>query len=122
MYQTAQHPYSEIRFAGEGTAYVSGVLPYKEDGSIDRDVATAPQRILDVLGQRLAGQGMSLADVVKTTVFVTDISLRDAMNEAYLATFASPMPTRTIVEVRALPQDSPVEIEAIAWRQPHGQA
>ncbi|MEV7634882.1 RidA family protein [Pseudarthrobacter enclensis] len=117
MYETSLHPYSEIRIAEGGTAYVSGVLPYKEDGSIDRDFETAPQRILDVLGQRLEGQGMSLQDVIKTTVFVTDISWRDAMNEAYLATFTSPMPTRTIVEVRALPQNSPVEIEAIAWKK-----
>jgi 2-iminobutanoate/2-iminopropanoate deaminase len=115
-YESALHPYSEVRFGLGGVAYVSGVLPYDLDGNIDRHIETAPQRILDVLDKRLSDSGLTLNNVVKTTVFVTDIEWRDAVNKAYRASFTSPMPARTIVEVRALPHDSPIEIEAVACR------
>jgi 2-iminobutanoate/2-iminopropanoate deaminase len=115
VYESTLHPYSEIRITADGVAYVSGVLPYGENGQIVREEELAPETALAVLAQRLEAAGLTLADVVKTTVFVTDIRWRDAVNRAYLASFVSPMPARSVVEVRNLPQGSPIEIEAVAW-------
>jgi 2-iminobutanoate/2-iminopropanoate deaminase len=114
VYESTLHPYSEVRMGPGGTAYASGVLPYAADGTIVTDETTAPETALSLLATRLAAVGLSMRDVVKTTVFVTDITWRDAVNRAYLAAFKSPMPARTIVEVRNLPQGAPIEIEAVA--------
>jgi enamine deaminase RidA (YjgF/YER057c/UK114 family) len=116
-YESVAHPYSEVRVTG-GTAYVSGVLPYAADGSIVQEESVAPEIALAVLATRLEKVGLTLHDVVKTTVFVTDITWRDAVNRAYLKAFRSPMPARTIVEVRNLPQSAPIEIEAVALESP----
>jgi 2-iminobutanoate/2-iminopropanoate deaminase len=112
-YESDDHPYSEVRL-DNGIAYVSGVLPYDADGSIIQDRERAPEVVLDLLSERLGTAGLTLDDVVKTTVFVTDISWRDDTNRAYLAAFTSPMPARTVVEVRNLPRNAPIEIEAVA--------
>jgi 2-iminobutanoate/2-iminopropanoate deaminase len=116
VYESESHPYSEVRISTGGIAYISGVLPYDSDGSIVTEEKRAPETALTELASRLENVGLTLNDVVKTTVFVTDIAWRDAVNHAYLAAFSSPMPARTIVEVRNLPQNSPIEIEAVAHR------
>lgn len=118
VYESDTHPYSEVRLSPDGLiAYVSGVLPYNDDGdSIETAEARAPEVALNLLARRLAHVGMTLRDVLKTTVFVTDISWRESVNKAYLAAFEQPMPARTIVEVRSLPKGSPIEIDAIAAR------
>jgi 2-iminobutanoate/2-iminopropanoate deaminase len=113
---SATHPYSLVRMVGDGTGYVSGVLPYGADGAILTDAADAPRRVLAVLGERLAAVGCSLGDVVKTTVYVTDIEWRDSVNRAWMDAFAPPMPARTLVEVSRLPQDSRIELEAVIHR------
>ncbi len=63
---------------------------------------------------------MGLADVVKTTYFVTDVSLREEANGHYERILAEPRPARSFVEVAALPYGGSVEIEAIVHRgRPH---
>ncbi|MFC9679225.1 RidA family protein [Streptomyces sp. NPDC056948] len=114
-YESDDHPYSEVRL-DNGIAYVSGILPYDTDGTIIQDRDRAPEAVISQLAKRLDGVGLTLNDVVKTTVFVTDISWRDDTNRAYLAAFTSPMPARTVVEVRNLPRDAPIEVEAVAHR------
>ena len=64
----------------------------------------------------LAAEGASLADVVKTTVFLTDMADFDEMNGVYLECFAEPRPARSAVAVVALPRGGRVEIEAWAFR------
>lgn len=56
----------------------------------------------------------SLADVVKTTVFVTDLSAFGAINEAYAQAFGTHKPARSVVEVSALPRGASVEVELVA--------
>ena len=64
----------------------------------------------------LAAAGLTLDDVVKTTVFLVDLADGPAMNAAYGKVFAAPYPARSTVGVRALPAGARIEIEAIALR------
>jgi 2-iminobutanoate/2-iminopropanoate deaminase len=66
----------------------------------------------------LAGLGLSLQDVIKTTVFLTDMSHFVAMNQAYERCFSGHTPARTTVAVKGLPMNALVEIECIAEAQP----
>ena len=64
----------------------------------------------------LAAAGLSMADVIKTTVFLKDMNDFAAMNEVYATFFTANPPARSAVEVARLPKDALVEIEAIASR------
>ena len=66
----------------------------------------------------LAGEGATLADVVKTTVFATDAADFPVVNEAYVAAFGDHRPARSMVAVSALPMGAAVEIEVWAHRDP----
>lgn len=66
----------------------------------------------------LRGQGAALTDVVKTTVFLTDIGDFGALNEAYAAAFGDHRPTRSTVAVAGLPLGAAVEVEAWAYLRP----
>ena len=98
-------PYSQGIAAGQ-TVYVSGQLP------IDPATGAIPEGIA---GQTiLAEQGMTLADVVKTTVFLADMNDFAEMNKVYGEYFAQPFPARSAVQVAKLPKGAPLEIECIA--------
>jgi 2-iminobutanoate/2-iminopropanoate deaminase len=111
---TPDHPYSLVRSADGRTAYVSGVLPYDAAGSVVTERDRAVVCVVEELAARLRTVGLGLDAVVKTTVFLTDLSWRDAVNRVWFDTFSPPRPARTAVEVRRLPRDSPIEIEAVA--------
>lgn len=109
------HPYSPAYQAG-GFGFVSGAL------SVDENYIPVSGRIEAIeaattrLSERLATIGMSMQDIVKTTYFVTDLTLREEANSQYEQLFTAPRPARTFVEVSALPYGATVEIEAIAHR------
>ncbi|WP_030173086.1 MULTISPECIES: RidA family protein [Actinomycetes] len=109
------HPYSPA-FAVAGFGFVSGALSVDEDGRAVAGVEPALDAAVARLSERLATIDMTLDDVVKTTYFVTDVSLRDAANLHYENVFDAPRPARSFVEVAALPYGATVEIEAIAHR------
>jgi 2-iminobutanoate/2-iminopropanoate deaminase len=79
-------------------------------GSIEEQTA----RVLDNLSAVLQAAGLSLSDVVKTTVFLKDMDNFARMNETYAKYFSTNPPARSTVEVARLPRDVQVEIEAIA--------
>ncbi|GAB4253146.1 MAG: RidA family protein [Candidatus Methylacidiphilales bacterium] len=64
----------------------------------------------------LMAEGLTLDDVIKTTVFMVDLNDFAAMNEVYAAAFPSPYPARSTVQVAALPKGARVEIEVVAHR------
>ncbi|AZG47321.1 RidA family protein [Gordonia insulae] len=109
----AAHPYSPA-FAVAGFGFVSGALSVDQSGHAVDGVEPAFDAAIARLAERLATIDMTLADVVKTTYFVTDVSLRDAANRHYEKIFDDPRPARSFVEVAALPYGATVEIEAIA--------
>lgn len=107
------HPYSPARTVGD-FVFVSGALSVDESGTAVPGRREALNAAVDRLKERLATVGASLSDVVKTTYFVTDVSLRDEANGQYNEIFRSPRPARTFVEVSRLPYGATVEIEAVA--------
>ncbi|WP_409331162.1 RidA family protein [Trujillonella humicola] len=109
------HPYSPA-FAVGDLAFVSGALSVDPDGVAVPGRTEAIEAATARLTERLETVGMRLADVVKTTYFVTDLSLRAEANAHYQQVFAEPRPARSFVEVAGLPYGATVEIEAIAHR------
>ncbi|TXG89179.1 RidA family protein [Rhodococcus rhodnii] len=109
------HPYSPA-FDIAGFGFVSGALSVDENGDAVAGRTEALEAAMSRLSERLATVDMKLEDVVKTTYFVTDVSLRDEANRHYETVFAEPRPARSFVQVAALPYGATVEIEAIAHK------
>ena len=108
-------PYSQGIVDG-GTVYVSGQGPVDpESGAIvGEDIEAQTERTLENVVAVLAAADCTLDDVVKSTVFVTDMDDYDAVNEVYGEYMGTPYPARSAVEVADLPIDIGVEIEVIA--------
>jgi 2-iminobutanoate/2-iminopropanoate deaminase len=97
--------------------FVSGLVAFGPDGEVvgEGDVARQLETILDALAVLLAEAGGSLADVVKVTVFVTDMTRFDSIHEVRRRYFAPPYPASTMVEVSALVDPRlEIEVEAVA--------
>ena len=105
-------PYTPIVRAGEWLV-VSGQVGLNESGLADGLSAQVTQAVANLKGL-LEGEGASLDDVVKTTVFLVDMDDYAAMNEAYTAAFGDHRPARSAVAVAALPIGALVEVEAWA--------
>lgn len=81
---------------------------------VEGDAARQTEQALTNLSAVLRAAGKSLADVVKTTVFLVDMGDFAAMNSVYARHLSTPHPARTTVAVAALPLGAAVEIEAVA--------
>jgi 2-iminobutanoate/2-iminopropanoate deaminase len=90
-----------------------GIDP-KTGSLVPGGIAVETERVIDNLEAILGSAGASLADVVKTTVFLAEMGEFGAMNEVYARRFPDPKPARTTVAVRELPRAGRVEIEAWA--------
>jgi 2-iminobutanoate/2-iminopropanoate deaminase len=77
-------------------------------------VTTEAARVLENLSAVLQEAGASLADVVRTTIYLTDLGDFAPVNEVYARYFSAPFPARATVGVAALPRGARVEIDAIA--------
>lgn len=108
-------PYSQA-IEVSNMIFVSGQLPVNpETGSIEaQDISGQTQQSLANLKAILSEAGCSLDAVVKTTVFLADMSLFEGMNEVYTSQFTGAFPARSTFAVKALPKGALVEIEAIA--------
>lgn len=108
-------PYSQAIAVG-GVLYCAGQIPLlPTTGELIGDDFTAQAtRVLENLGGVLRANGMSYANVVKTTVFLTDLGDFTAMNEVYRIYFPDQPPARSTIQVSALPKGARIEIEAIA--------
>lgn len=110
-------PYSQATVTDQ-LILTSGQLPIDpKTGSIDAtDVAGQTRQSLENIKAILAEDGKGLADVLKTTVFLSDIADFAAMNEVYAGYFSAPYPARSCFQVAALPMGAKVEIEVICKR------
>lgn len=107
-------PYSQGIRAG-GMVFVSGQIPVSSaTGELLTDIAAAIRQSLSNLSAVLQAAGCSMDQVVKTTVFLSDLKNFTAMNEVYSEFFTVNPPARSTVEVAGLPKGAVVEIEAIA--------
>jgi len=98
--------------------YVAGQIPWDADGQTvaKGDVVGQARRVFENIGSVLAEAGATLDDVIKITIFTTDISHRDAISQVRSETFRPPYPASTQVAVAALADpDWLVEIEAVAF-------
>jgi 2-iminobutanoate/2-iminopropanoate deaminase len=110
-------PYSQAIAAGE-FLFCSGQVHLEPATGIlvEGDIGTQTERVLNNLSAVLAAAGSSMAEVVKTTVFLVDINDFGAMNEVYGRYMPDPPPARSTIGVAALPKGARIEIELIAGR------
>lgn len=108
-------PYSQGVRVGN-LIFFSGVIPLDPDTGtlVGADAAEQTAQVLQNIRALLASQGLSPQNVVKTTVFLTDIAAFGAVNDVYASLFDSEPPARSCVEVSALPKGALVEIECVA--------
>jgi len=107
-------PYSQGIRVGD-LVFVAGQIPLDPaTGAMPADIAEQTRLALANVRAVVEAAGGSLADVVKTTVFLTDLDDFGAMNAVYATFFAEQPPARACVEVARLPKGARVEVEAIA--------
>ncbi len=108
-------PYSQGIAAG-GFVFLAGQIPLVRDTGkfIEGGIVEQTQQCIANIQALLASQGLTLADVVKATVFLADMEEFAAMNDVYRQHFTGTPPARSTVQVARLPKDARVEIEVIA--------
>jgi len=108
-------PYSQAVRVGK-MLYTAGQIPLDPATGrlVEGDIAAQTEQVLRNLAAVLEAAGSSLKDVVKTTVFLKDMSNFGPMNAVYGRYFDKKAPARSTVEVAALPLDAQIEIEAVA--------
>ncbi|MHB2027131.1 MAG: Rid family detoxifying hydrolase [Elusimicrobiota bacterium] len=110
-------PYSQA-VAWRDLIFVSGQIPADAAGKMEAVGAAAQTEIcLKNIAVILESAGLGLENVLKTTVFMIDLSQFAAMNEIYSRFFKPPFPARATVQVSMLPRGAAVEIEAVAGRE-----
>ena len=107
-------PYSQaVRFGN--LLVTSGQIPLTPAGDlVEGGISEQTTQVLDNLRALLTEAGLNFAQVVKTTVFLSDMNNFAAMNAVYSQYFAAPYPARSTVQVARLPRDVLVEIEVLA--------
>lgn len=110
-------PYSQA-IEANGTVYVSGQLPINPATGdfAEGDIKDKARQSLTNIKSILVEVGLSMQNVAKVTVLLSDISDFAAVNEVYAEFFQAPYPARSAFAVAALPKGAPIEIEAIAVR------
>jgi len=107
-------PYSQAVVAN-GMIYTSGQIPMNEKGIIEAtDVVNQAHQVLKNLFYVLEAAGAHFNDVVKTTIFLTDMDDFEKVNEVYSHYFGHHKPARSTIAVRTLPKNVLIEIECIA--------
>ena len=111
-------PYSQAVVAGN-LMFCSGqiALDPATGAMVGASPAEQTERVMKNVSALLAAEGLSLTNVVKATVFATDMGAFAAVNEVYARFFMSEPPARSFVEVSALPKNALVEIEVIAYKR-----
>lgn len=110
-------PYS-VATEANGFVFISGQVPVDPAGGPSPEGVTEQARlVLDNLGRILDDLGLGYSDIVKTTIFLTDIADFALVNELYAGYFQADPPARSTFQVAALPRsDFKIEIEAIVAR------
>lgn len=107
-------PYSPAVKLGD-FVYLSGMIPVDPETNevVENDITVQTKQVMMNLENLLAEMNLELRHIVKTTVYMTDLSEFSAMNEVYGSFLKEPYPARSCVEVKALPKNVKVEIEAL---------
>jgi len=116
-------PYSQAIRAGS-TIYCSGQIPLdpKTGQIISGGIDAQTRRVLDNIAALLKAEGLGFGNIVKTTIFLTNLGDFQTVNEVYGSYFKSHPPARSTVQVSALPKGANIEIEVIAVADSDGVA
>lgn len=108
-------PYSQAVAVGD-FLFAAGQIPLDPATGelVEGDVTAQTERVLQNVAGVLRANGMTFANVVKSTVFMVDLANFAAMNAVYSKYFSEPFPARSTIQVAALPKGAQVEIEVIA--------
>jgi 2-iminobutanoate/2-iminopropanoate deaminase len=108
-------PYSQAVRIGS-TVYCAGQIPLdpKSGQIVSKDISEQTRRVLDNISAILKAEGLLFENIVKTTIFLTDLADFQTVNEIYASYFNQAPPARSTVQVAALPKGARIEIEAIA--------
>ena len=96
--------------------FISGQIPLDPATGevVDGDIAAQTKSVMDSLDAILRAAGADFSQVVRTTIFLTDLRNFGQVNEVYGSYFGDPQPSRATLQVAALPKGVGVEIDAIA--------
>ena len=109
-------PYSQA-VETDGMIFTSGQLGMDPStGELKTGIEAQTAAALDNLKAILESEGLSLENVVKTMVFISDMDKFSTVNEVYKTYFTGSFPARSCIEAARLPKDALVEIEAVAVR------
>lgn len=110
-------PYSQAVMAGD-FLFVSGQIPIDPDTGqiVPGDITAQTGRVMENLKAILTSVGLGFPDIVKTTIFLSDMSDFKKVNETYGGYFGDDPPARATIEVARLPLDVQVEIECVAYK------
>ncbi len=109
-------PYSDAVQVGD-TLYLAGKLGQDKSNQFPKEFPDEVRQCLNNLGEVLKTAGFDFGDVVKVTVFMTDLTQFDAMNKVYLDFFKSDRPGRSTVGVAGLVRGARIEIEMVAVKK-----
>lgn len=108
-------PYSQAIIAEGRFIFVSGQIPLKPDGTVaGEDISVQTRQTIENIKAILEQSNCTLENIVKTTVFLTDMNNFPKMNEVYNEYFSLSKPARATAEVTGLPKNVLIEIDAIA--------
>lgn len=108
-------PYSQAVAVGS-LLFCAGQIPLdpKTNELVSEDITEQTTQVCENISAVLSANAMTFTNVVKSTVFLTDLADFAAMNKVYAMFFAHPYPARSTIQVAALPRGARVEIEVIA--------
>ena len=109
-------PYSQAIRAGQ-FLFVSGQVPIDPATGelVPGGIAEQTRRALQNIGEILTAGGASFQQVVRTTVYLADLSDFAAMNDVYATFFTRPQPSRSTIQAARLPRDARIEVDVIAF-------
>ncbi len=111
-------PYSQaVKVTCGQVVFASGQIPIDPETKevVGRTAGEQCKQVMDNLTQVLKAAGVNLANVVKTTIFITDMDSFGEVNQMYSTYFDTDPPARSTIQVSRLPMDVKVKIEAIAF-------
>ena len=109
-------PYSQAVEAG-GFVFVSGQIPVDQTGAlIQADIKSQARQVMENAKVILSAAGCGMRQVVKATIYLTNMSDFASVNEIYGGYFQTDPPARATVEVSSLPKDAALEMDFIAWK------
>ncbi|HEX9024228.1 MAG TPA: RidA family protein [Geobacteraceae bacterium] len=108
-------PYSQGVKAG-GLVFLSGQIPLDPvtGETVGKTIEEQAERVMENIAAVLAAAGLDFADVVKSTIYLTDLADFSAVNAVYGKCFLAEPPARSTVEVKGLPRGAKLEIEIVA--------